>query len=149
MERNPGIPTASQCGVGKAAVDYRRYWHRHRVRIGKCNVLRCPLRFLLHSIWLLDLAKNLPSSAQLEGFDTSSASYPPEEWLPENVKLGIWNVFEGPPESLHNRYDVVHIRLFLVVIKDNDPSPILRHCLKILSMFISLSNSYFRISNDE
>ncbi|MCJ1433764.1 hypothetical protein MMC27_003129 [Xylographa pallens] len=83
-------------------------------------------------IWLLDLAKNLPSSAQLEGFDISSTGYPPKEWLPSNVELRLWNVFDEPPEHMHEKYDVVHLRLFLVVVDDNDPSTILRHCLKIL-----------------
>lgn len=92
------------------------------------------LKSSLLSIWLLDLAKSLPTSAQLEGFDISPVGYPPEAWLPSNVKLGLWNVFDEPPKVLHDKYDVVHIRLFLVVIDDNDPSSILKHCLKILSM---------------
>ena len=67
------------------------------------------------------------------GFDISSSSFPPEEWLPNNVSLGVWNVVDEPPKALQERYDVVHIRLFLVVIEGNDPLPVLRHCLKILS----------------
>ncbi len=89
--------------------------------------------FCTFSIWLLDLAKTLLPSAQLEGFDICSSGYPPSEWLPSNVNLGVWNVFDEPPENLHGKYDVVHIRLFLVVINDNDPLTILRHCIKILS----------------
>ena len=91
-------------------------------------------------IWLFDLAKSLPPSTQLEGYDVSSAGFPPEDWLPDNIHLGVWNIFEEPPEFLVGRFDLVHIRLFLVVIDDNDPSPVLRNCLKILSTCTSNGN---------
>jgi len=97
------------------------------------DIFKAGRRLNYSSIWLLDLAKSLPPSTRLEGFDIASSSYPPEEWLPSNIKLALWNVFDEPPDYLYGRFDVVHIRLFLVVIDANDPSSILRHCLKILS----------------
>lgn len=45
----------------------------------------------------------------------------------------MWNVLEPPPEHLLGQFDVVHIRLFLVIITDGDPGQILTNCLKLLS----------------
>ena len=37
------------------------------------------------------------------------------------------------PEHLIGMYDIVQLRLFQVVVKDNDPGPLLRNMLKMLS----------------
>ena len=37
------------------------------------------------------------------------------------------------PEHLVSIYDIVHLRLFQVVVKDNDPGPLLRNVLRMLS----------------
>lgn len=37
------------------------------------------------------------------------------------------------PEHLFGIYDIVHLRLFQVVVKDNDPGPLLRNMLRMLS----------------
>lgn len=37
------------------------------------------------------------------------------------------------PEHLVGVYDIVHLRLFQVVVKDNDPGPLLRNMLRLLS----------------
>ena len=84
-----------------------------------------------HRIWLLSLAKRLPSSFQLNGFDISSKQYPAA--LPKNVTLHIADALQNPPSESIGEYDVVHIRLFMGVISDNDPLPLLRHCMKLLS----------------
>ncbi|KAK0507180.1 hypothetical protein JMJ35_010218 [Cladonia borealis] len=76
-------------------------------------------------IWFLSLAKRLPSSFQLNGFDISSKQYPAV--LPKNVTLQIADALQNPPSESIGEYDVVHIRLFMGVISDNDPLPLLRH----------------------
>ncbi|KAK0507361.1 hypothetical protein JMJ35_010399 [Cladonia borealis] len=83
-------------------------------------------------IWLFDLAKYLLPSTQLDGFDISSAGYPHESWLPNNVSLKTWNAFEEPHESYLGRYDLVHLRLFQIAIDNNDPSLLLQNCIKLL-----------------
>ena len=91
-------------------------------------------------IWLLDLAKSLPS-AQFDGFDISESAFPPEQWLPDNLSLRVLNAFDEPPAELWGRYDVVHLRLFLLVVNDNDPTQLLNHCIKLLSEYwIALSS---------
>lgn len=37
-----------------------------------------------------------------------------------------------PPQHLWGTYDIVHIRLFLAVVDNNDPTQILDHCYKLL-----------------
>lgn len=82
--------------------------------------------------WLLDLAKHVPDTVQLDGFDVSTAQFPHKEWIPSNVSLSALNAKTEPPEHLLEAYDIVHIRLFLAVVDNNDPTQILNHCLKLL-----------------
>lgn len=86
------------------------------------------------SIWLFDLSRE-NASAQLHGFDISLAQCPPPEWLPSNVSIRKLDIYESLPEELVGQYDVVHVRLFLCVIKNNDPVPVLTNLLKMLSEF--------------
>lgn len=86
------------------------------------------------SIWLLDLAKCVPASTRLDGFDISNAGYPQKSWLPSNVTLQEMDASKEPPINLQGKYDVVHIRLFLIVVEDNDPMPFLKHCIKLLRL---------------
>ena len=43
------------------------------------------------------------------------------------------------PEHLVGVYDVIQLRLFQVVVKDNDPVPLLQNVLKMLSAFLPSS----------
>ena len=51
-----------------------------------------------HKIWLLNLAKRLPSSFQLNGFDISSKQYPAV--FPKNVTLQIADALQNHPSEL-------------------------------------------------
>ena len=84
-------------------------------------------------IWLLDLASHLPPSAQLDGFDIDLGQCPPKPWLPPNVSLHSLDVFDPVPEDLVGKYDVIHIQLFVLIVKKNDPVPLLRNVLRMLS----------------
>lgn len=86
----------------------------------------------LPRIWLLDMAQQLPRSAQLDGIDISLGQCPPREWLPGNVHLRPLDIFRPVCEELIERYHVIHIRHFVCVVKDNDPTPLLRNLLKML-----------------
>ncbi|CAD6445869.1 d765ac0a-58c1-485a-8da0-e412675a045b [Sclerotinia trifoliorum] len=86
-------------------------------------------------IWVIDLAKELEesnTSVQLDGFDISAAQYPPSALLPSNVKLDILDIFEPAPEELRGQYDVIHISLLCLVIRDGDPRSVLDNLLTLL-----------------
>ncbi|CAM1507986.1 Fc.00g048340.m01.CDS01 [Cosmosporella sp. VM-42] len=61
-------------------------------------------------IWLLDVAKRLPSTCQLTGFDISSSAFPPPQTWPANVSLRTQDMFLPFPASEVGTYDVVAVR---------------------------------------
>lgn len=81
---------------------------------------------------MMDVKREYPA-AQIDGFDISFAQCPPAEWLPEGVRLRELDLYEPLPAELEGIYDVVHLRLFFVVIRNNDPSPVLQNLLRMLS----------------
>lgn len=85
-------------------------------------------------IWPCEVARQAPSSVQFDGFDISDAQFPHPTFLPKNVTLSKLDATLDPPESLYGKYDVVHIRLLMAVVENNDPMPWLDHCTKLLSM---------------
>lgn len=89
-----------------------------------------------HSIWLTSVHQQLPC-AQLDGFDKCVDQFPCKEWLPSNVSLQALDIGEDIPESLLGIYDVVHVRHFLLVVKD-DPLSLLKNLVALLSMSLSL-----------
>lgn len=48
--------------------------------------------------------------------------------------MHVWNIFEEVPDEFIGYFDVVHVRLITVVVKNNDPRPILANLKKLLSM---------------
>ena len=80
----------------------------------------------------------MPSSVRLDGFDISTAMYPQKEWLPQNVSLGVFDAFLDVPKHLVGKYDVVHIRSFACIVKNNDPSRLLANLIRMLSTLSSL-----------
>lgn len=81
----------------------------------------------------MDVARQLPQSMQLDGIDIDLSQCPPQEWLPSNVKLRQWDVFAEVPQEMVESYDIVCLRHFIMVVKDNDPAPLLQSVLKLLS----------------
>lgn len=80
----------------------------------------------------MDVKREYPA-AQIDGFDISFAQCPPPEWLPDGVRLRELDLYEPLPAELEGIYDVVHLRLFFVVIRNDDPGPVLRNMLRMLS----------------
>ena len=75
----------------------------------------------------------LPSSSQLDGFDVDLTQFPPKHWLPSNVAMHKLDAFSSLTEDIVGKYDIVHLRLFIVLIKHNDPVPLLRNLISMLS----------------
>jgi SAM-dependent methyltransferase len=83
-------------------------------------------------IWLLELAKQLPSSTKFVGFDISADQFPNPAWLPGNVSFSCQDASKPPPAELQGQFDVVHLRLFTLVVDNNDPAPYIQHCMDLL-----------------
>ncbi|KAF2726502.1 UMTA methyltransferase family protein-like protein [Polyplosphaeria fusca] len=85
-----------------------------------------------NGIWLLDTARTFPETTQFDGFDISLDQCPPQAWLPENIHLHTWNIFDEPSEDFVEAFDVVHIRLITVAVQNNDPRPIINNLRRLL-----------------
>lgn len=84
------------------------------------------------SIWLIDLAKELPH-AILDGFDISAVQFPHKNWLPARVTLQELNALGPMPKELLGRYDVVHVGLVVLLVPGGDPSVLVNNLLSLLS----------------
>ncbi|KAE8321016.1 hypothetical protein BDV39DRAFT_197985 [Aspergillus sergii] len=88
------------------------------------------------AIWLLDLLRD-PAiayypSLRLHGFDIDLTNAPLPEWLPPPITLRQLDVFEDVPRDLLGRYDVVHLRLLVLVVQNSDPLPIIHRVHQML-----------------
>ncbi|MCJ1261079.1 hypothetical protein MMC22_000943 [Lobaria immixta] len=83
------------------------------------------------AIWLAEVAHELPN-VQLDGFDIDLTQAPPKEWLPSNTRLRHWNIFDDTPDDLLGKYDIVHVRLIVLVVRNSDPRPVIRNLVKLL-----------------
>lgn len=84
-------------------------------------------------LWPLELANDLASSAQIDGFDISSAQYPPRAWLGTSVNLITHDAFKPFPQEYLGKYDIVHIRFFATIVNDEDAEPLLDNLIALLS----------------
>lgn len=55
------------------------------------------------------------------------------------MDLHEWNIFEEPPFEFQGLFDLVHVRLITVVIKDSDPKGVTQNLAKLLSELSSTS----------
>ncbi|KAL1845906.1 hypothetical protein Plec18170_009507 [Paecilomyces lecythidis] len=83
-------------------------------------------------IWLLDLARTLPTSIRLDGFDISDTQFPNKKYWAENLNFGILDAFSPVPEHLAGAFDVVHLRYWLGIVKGNNYSPLIKHVSTLL-----------------
>ncbi|KAM3070445.1 hypothetical protein ACMFMG_010269 [Clarireedia jacksonii] len=74
--------------------------------------------------WLLDVARELPN-AQLHGFDIDIDQAPHKGWLPSNVDIKYWDIFDDLPDEIVGKYDLVHVRL-LGLILDGGPQKLFK-----------------------
>lgn len=81
--------------------------------------------------WLRSITSIYPH-ALLDGFDVSLAQCTHPNWLPANLRLYEWNVFDEPRDDIVGVYDIVHVRLLFTVVRDNDPAPIVENLIKLL-----------------
>lgn len=47
--------------------------------------------------------------------------------------MSVLDIFQDVPDHLTGRYDAIHVKHFLLVVRGNDPRPVIRNMLKMLS----------------
>lgn len=84
------------------------------------------------------------SSCQLDGYDISAKQFPPKEWWPPNLRYSTHDALCPVPDEMIGKYDVVHVGLLVMIVKNEDPVPLLLNLLSMLSMefFLDLVSSY-------
>ncbi|GKZ33777.1 hypothetical protein AbraIFM66950_003813 [Aspergillus brasiliensis] len=84
-------------------------------------------------IWALELAPHLPQNARIVAYDIADTHFPAKEYWPANVSFGqLDSLSPEIPESLVGQFDVVHLRMWAFIIRDNDPSALVRHASRLL-----------------
>ncbi|KAJ5093494.1 hypothetical protein N7456_009355 [Penicillium angulare] len=89
-------------------------------------------------VWLEDLAKILPfsKSLNLHGFDISSAQFPPGNEVivsgKPSIPLTVHDALNPYPVEHQGRYDLVHIRLLVAGIKEDDYAVVLKNARDLL-----------------
>ncbi|RDW59313.1 class I SAM-dependent methyltransferase [Aspergillus mulundensis] len=84
------------------------------------------------TIWALELAAQLPPSARVTGYGTSESTFPLSQYWPPNVSFSALDCLGEVLEALVGQFDVVHLRMWALVIRDNDTSTLIRSAAKLL-----------------
>jgi hypothetical protein len=90
----------------------------------------------------LEAAEGYPNAESLEGLDIALHQAPAQHLLPDNVHFKYLDMQEDIPAEFVGRYDLVHARFLLGLVKNNDPVPLLQNLLKLLSKYQRLSRSF-------
>lgn len=84
-------------------------------------------------VFLLDVAKHVPATAQLHGFDISDAQFPAPDKRPRNLQLHVHDMREPFPEQFGGNFDVVCVRLVVAGLMDDDWDKAVENIAKLLS----------------
>ncbi|KAI2828072.1 hypothetical protein CBS147343_1949 [Aspergillus niger] len=87
------------------------------------------------AIWLCDLMRDpamAPYTLQLDGLDVDLKNAPAPEWVAPSISLRQWNIFDEVPDDLRGKYDVVHLRLLVLVVQESNPLPIIDKVFQLL-----------------
>lgn len=98
-------------------------------------------------MWLLDLSSHVSEGTQLDGFDLSEEQFPHKSTWPANINFRTVDAFGEVPEDLVHRYDVVHLRFWCCVVRNNDPTGLIRHAERLLSKHIPIIRRSFTKEN--
>ena len=87
----------------------------------------------------MEAAEDHPNADSLEGLDIALHQAPSQHLLPDNVHFRYLDMQEEIPTEFVGRYDLVHARFLLGLVKNNDPIPLLQNLMKLLSKSQHLS----------
>lgn len=78
------------------------------------------------------MARVLPSTTKLEGLDIDLEQCPPPDWAPPNVSYRQSDALAPVPQDMLSRYDVIHLRHFVTVVRGNDPMALINNLISML-----------------
>ncbi|KAJ5484096.1 hypothetical protein N7539_005892 [Penicillium diatomitis] len=84
------------------------------------------------AVWIFDLARKLPSTIRLYGFDISDAQFPIRKLWPKNVTLDTLDSLTEPPASLAGQFDVVHLRMWASNLRGKNTILLINHVKSLL-----------------
>ena len=82
-------------------------------------------------LWAIDAVGERPD-LHVEASDINLTQGPAKGWLPDNIKLTRWNLFEDPPQEALGTFDLVHVRLLVLVLSGHDPLVVIRRFMALL-----------------
>ncbi|KAI9733443.1 MAG: hypothetical protein M1818_007191 [Claussenomyces sp. TS43310] len=95
--------------------------------------------------WLIDLKKSLAAVPRtgaapcyFHGFDISAAQYPAD---PGDIVLTLHDAREPFPSEFHGRFDVVHVRLLVLAVKETEIKQTLANVVELLNRMAELSST--------
>ncbi|KAA8652363.1 class I SAM-dependent methyltransferase [Aspergillus tanneri] len=72
-------------------------------------------------LWLAQLhSEQQKESIRMDGFDIDITQCPPAGWVTDNIHFRRWNAIEPPPSELRGQFDLVHLRLVMIGINNED-----------------------------
>ncbi|KAF7714786.1 Methyltransferase [Penicillium ucsense] len=82
--------------------------------------------------WLREVAKTLPATCQLDGFDVSDALFDGRLSQVQNISFHLHNILRPFPENLVGKYDIVNVRLLAVALSSDEWVPAVRNLIALL-----------------
>ncbi|KAI5358384.1 Putative S-adenosyl-L-methionine-dependent methyltransferase [Septoria linicola] len=86
-------------------------------------------------IWSTTLSPLVPPNTPIHAFDISLSQTPSPAWTPANVsfhQLDIMDTKQIISQGLEGKFDIVHVRLLMLIVQNNDPMPLLRTLMSLL-----------------
>lgn len=101
-----------------------------------CGWMIDPCLIWILRVWPIEVAeqlseKGIPSS--IDGFDITSAHWPHPAWLPDNITLHEHDVFTPFPDSYHEKFNLVQIRAFAAILREDNVDRLLQNVAIIMS----------------
>ncbi|KAL9110401.1 MAG: hypothetical protein Q9227_005132 [Pyrenula ochraceoflavens] len=82
--------------------------------------------------WSIEVARAMPG-VHIDALDIDLTQAPHPQWLPPNITLREWDIFQDVPNDLIGKYDCVDLRLLVLVVEGADRArAVIRNLLKLL-----------------
>lgn len=85
-------------------------------------------------MWPIELLHELPFPVSIDAIDISLAQFPPQSWLPANIKPIAHDVYQPFPDHMRGIYDLVHVQNWLCIWRDETSGALITNLTELLSM---------------